>query len=994
MNTPLYSRTPTVTVLDNRSLTVRDIAYHRHPGSPDFTSERITRHQYDTRGFLRQSVDPRLHGPGLANVRYLTDLAGNVLRSQGVDNGTTVSLNDVAGRPFIEVNNIRTADDGTDGRGQAVTRTWQYEDSELPGRPVSVTEQVSGKAPLITERFVYAGNSDAEKALNLAGQCISHYDTAGLVQTGGIALTGVPLSVTRHLLKDADDPDAVADWQGNDASAWNDQLASEMYTTLTTADATGAVLTTTDAKGNQQRVAYDMAGLLSGSWLTLKDGTEQVIVASLTYSAAGQKLCEAHGNGVVTTYTYEAETQRLTGIKTERPAEHASGAKVLQDLRYEYDPVGNVLKITNAAEETRFWRNQKVVPENTYVYDSLYQLVSATGREMANAGQQGSRLPSATTPLPTDSTAYTNYTRTYSYDEAGNLTQARHSAPATNNSYTTNITVSGRSNRGVLSTLTENAADVDALFTAGGQQRQLQPGQSLIWTPRNELLKVTPVVRDGSADDSESYRYDGGSRRVLKVNVQKTGGSTQTQRVLYLPGLELRTTKTGDTQTEGLQVITAGKAGRAQVRVLHWTTGRPTEITDDPLCYSYDNLTGSSQLELDGDGNIISMEEYYPYGGTAVWIARNQTEAGYKTIRYSCKERDATGLYYYGYRYYQPWAGRWLSSDPAGTVDGLNLFRMVRNNPVVFIDSNGLNSELLYSQAFKRTAKKYNVIIGVRAPNPLGETLLKEGFPSKNFHMKAKSSPTGPTAGFIAEDSIYSKVSPSVYKKQRASIDKAKTLGSKPIDLVISKSRIKELIETGNLNVLGENHYSANYPSGTQEFGIGNNGKVLNSEGKPVKVMTNPPEIGEKKNNSSPITADYDLFALIPSVNQSINERPLTVPQRLLRGNFSLPFTNPKEKNGMGEDVNMGNLHQFGNTIVNSLNKEINAEGYTGGKLVWHNDETGNPFSPGFDENDKPIFFLPSGDTFQAKNKSELLDFYSGLRRSGYYPEYSPIFGF
>ncbi|MBT2375381.1 RHS repeat-associated core domain-containing protein [Pseudomonas fluorescens] len=64
-------------------------------------------------------------------------------------------------------------------------------------------------------------------------------------------------------------------------------------------------------------------------------------------------------------------------------------------------------------------------------------------------------------------------------------------------------------------------------------------------------------------------------------------------------------------------------------------------------------------------------------------------EAGYKTVRYSGKERDASGLYYYGYRYYQPWAGRWLSADPAGTVDGMNLFRMVRNNPIAYHDDQG-----------------------------------------------------------------------------------------------------------------------------------------------------------------------------------------------------------------------------------------------------------------------------------------------------------------
>lgn len=690
MNNALFNNTPSVTVLDNRGLIVRDIAYHRHPGSQDVTSERIIRHQYDARGFLTQSADPRLHDAGLANFSYLTDLAGSVLRTQGVDNGITVALNDAAGRPFIAFSNISTADDGNGDRSQAMTRTWQYEDEALPGRPVSITEQVSGEDARITERFVWAGNSDVEKALNLAGACISHYDTAGLTQTDSVALTGVPLSVTRRLLKDADNPDVAADWQDADASAWDGLLAAESFTTLTTADATGAVLTTTDAKGNLQRLVYDVAGLLSGSWLTLNGGTEQIIVSSLTYSAAGQKLREVHGNGVVTTYTYEARTQRLTGIKTERPAGHASGAKVLQDLRYQYDPVGNVLKITNDAEETRFWRNQKVVPENTYVYDSLYQLVSATGREMANTGQQGSSLPSATVPLPNDSSAYTSYTRTYTCDEAGNLTQIRHSAPATNNSYTTNITISDRSNRGVLSTLTENPSDVDALFTAGGQQKQLLRGQSLVWTPRSELLKVTPVVREGDTSDSESYRYDTGSQRVLKVSEQKTGSSTQMQRVLYLPGLELSSTTSGDTETESLQVIAVGEAGRAQVRVLHWESGRPAEITGDQMRYSYDNLTGSSQLELDGDGNIISMEEYYPYGGTALWTARSAVEAEYKNVRYSGKERDATGLYYYGYRYYQPWVGRWLSADPAGTVDGLNLFRMVRNNPITLEDEDGL----------------------------------------------------------------------------------------------------------------------------------------------------------------------------------------------------------------------------------------------------------------------------------------------------------------
>lgn len=693
----LHAGTPRVTVCagpagqasDRRRPVVRIIDFCRRPGAPDVTRTLVTRHRHDARGFLAHSADPRLHKAGLANFTYFTGLAGSVLRTQGADSGTTISLRDVAGRPVIRVSSISIAADGTDDQSQAVTRTWRYEDAALPGRPLSVTEQAAGDAARVTEHFVYAGGGDAEKARNLAGALMQHYDTAGLVHTGRVALTGVPLCATRLLLAGEDGLGMVSDWQGGEPSAWQSRLGGEAYTTLTTADAAGAVLATIDARGNRQRMAYDVAGRPRSNRLKLKGGAEQIIVASLTYSAAGQKLREAHGNGAVTTYAYDVSTHRLTGIKTIRPAGHASGAKVLQNLRCGYDPAGNVLKVSNDAEATRFWRNRKVVPENTYVYDSLYQLVSASGREMADAGREGAVLPPAI-PLPACGSAYTCYTRTCTYDDGGNLTQVHHSAPATGNSYTTKITVSDRSNRGVLSMLTESAADVDALFTAGGQQKTLLPGQCLAWTSRSELLKVAPVRRDGGVDDRESYRYDGKGQRILKVSVQRAGSVARTQRVIYLPGLELRSTTGGNARTEFLQVISAGGTGRGQVRVLHRESGKAGSTVSVQVRYGCDSLSGSSGLELDGDGRVISIEEYYPYGGTAVWAARSAVEADDKTVRYSGKERDATGLYSYRYRYYQPWAGRWLSVDPAGAVDGLNLFRMCRNNPVTNKDVSGL----------------------------------------------------------------------------------------------------------------------------------------------------------------------------------------------------------------------------------------------------------------------------------------------------------------
>lgn len=737
-----YRNTPTIIVRDNRGLGVRDISYHRHPDTPALTDERITRHQFNALGQHVLSIDPRLfenqqaEAAGKPNFTYRVSLTGEVLRTDSVDAGSTLTLNDIDGRALLKISPT------------GVICRWQYEEAPQAGRLLSISEQGVGEQSRITERFVWAGDSQAEKDLNLAGQCVRHYDTAGRSQTDSIGLTRAALSVTRQLLNQCNQ----ADWQGADESAWEDLLVPGLFTTTCFVDATGTLLRQVDAQSHLQRQAYDVAGLLIGSWLTPKDGTEQVILKSLAYSAAGQKLREEHGNGVVTTYSYEPQTQRLTGIRTERPAGHASGSKMLQDLRYDYDPVGNVLSLRNDAEATRFWRNQKVVPENRYVYDSLYQLVTASGREMADIAQQGTNLPSATIPLPTNDGAYTLYTRSYRYDRGGNLTQLCHYAAATNNSYTTNMTVSERSNRAVLSTLTEDPTQVDALFDAGGHQRQLQPGQPLSWTPRGELAQVTPVVREGRAADHETYRYDASSQRLEKLSSQQTGHSTQTQRVLYLPGLELRTRQSGDAVKETLHIITVGKAGRAQVRMLHWETGTPDGISNDSLLYSYDNLIGSSGLELDERGQVISQEEYYPYGGTAVWAARSQAEASYKTVRYSGKERDATGLYYYGYRYYQPWVGRWLSADPAGTVDGLNLYRMVRNNPISGYDINGL---------MFRAVSKVLVSVGAAAA-----TLAYES----NKHANIESEPAQSSLNTFGNDKIHNLNKDVIEKRNNFSV--------------------------------------------------------------------------------------------------------------------------------------------------------------------------------------------------------------------------------
>lgn len=700
-NAPLVHRqTPSVSAFA-RKLKVREIACHRDALALGQTTLLITRHRYDPRGFLDRSVDPRMAGRGLVNFALGNDFTGKVLRVQSVDAGIEVALADIDGRPLVHVSAIAAGAEGRDDYSQAVVRRSMYEAHGLAGRLSSISDTVGGGVPRMTQRFVYGGSSALERGRNLAGRCTRLYDTAGLALHDAIAMTGTTLSVTRRLLGQGDEVQTVVDWQGESIDEWDRALepTAQAHTTCSVVDATGTVSSIVDAAGNRRRVTYDIAGRLQASWLRRKDSQECEIVRSTSYLAGGHKTRELQGNGVSSTYFFEPRTQRQVQLRIERPASHALGARLLQDLQYSFDPVGNVVSERDEADNRRFWRNQVAEPQTTYCYDSLYQLVGACGREQVNASSRAGEY-NTPSPSPYDETLVTRFTRNYIYDTAGNLTRMVHRVPASNHCRVVEITVSGRSNRAVLGIMAKTPAEVEALFTAKGQQISLLPGNPLCWTPQGELHQVISQQREEGRHDHEHYRYDSASMRVLKVNTQWSAASQHTLRVTYLPGLELRCTTRDASLEEELQVISVGEPGHAQVRMLHWCSEVPDGLENDQLRYSYDTPLGSGILEVDGAGRLISHEAYYPFGGTALWVARSELEGSYKTLRYSGKERDATGLYYYGYRYYQPWVGRWLSADPAGAVEGLNLYCMVRNNPVTRRDADGRVGEMTFEAAF------------------------------------------------------------------------------------------------------------------------------------------------------------------------------------------------------------------------------------------------------------------------------------------------------
>jgi len=97
--------------------------------------------------------------------------------------------------------------------------------------------------------------------------------------------------------------------------------------------------------------------------------------------------------------------------------------------------------------------------------------------------------------------------------------------------------------------------------------------------------------------------------------------------------------------------------------------------------YHLGDHLGASHVVIGGDlataNRFINREEYFPYGETSFGSVAK------KRYRYSGKERDEeSGLSYFGARYYAPSLIRWVSCDPAGPADGLDLYVFTRNNPL------------------------------------------------------------------------------------------------------------------------------------------------------------------------------------------------------------------------------------------------------------------------------------------------------------------------
>ena len=120
------------------------------------------------------------------------------------------------------------------------------------------------------------------------------------------------------------------------------------------------------------------------------------------------------------------------------------------------------------------------------------------------------------------------------------------------------------------------------------------------------------------------------------------------------------------------------------------------------VMYIHTDGLGSPVARTDQNGNLISRTRYEPYGATAAGAT--------PTIGFTGHVNDpATGLIYMQQRYYDPYAGRFLSTDPvltdAKTGSAFNRYIYANDNPFKYIDPDGREVKVVGTDDFVKTTK-------------------------------------------------------------------------------------------------------------------------------------------------------------------------------------------------------------------------------------------------------------------------------------------------
>ena len=687
----VHARTPATAFFDTLGRPFLNVAQNRFVRDDVAVEEQFsTRVVLDIQGNQRAIID------ALARkiMSYDYDMTITKIHQNSADAGERWSLNDVTGKALLT----------WDSRDHRLRRTY-----DALRRPIGLFVQIGVMEEILAEQVVYGEGLPDDRMLNLRGKVFRQYDGAGVITNQPYDFKGNLLTSTRQLLADYK---SDVDWSRSPL------LEDEIFTGGTTYDALNRPLTVTTPDRSVARPAYNEANLLERVDVNLRGAAEATpFVTNLDYDAKGQRVLIEYGNRAHTHYSYDPLTFRLEHCKTTRSSDRA----VLQDLRYTYDPTGNITSIRDAAQETVYFKNQVVSASNEYVYDAVYRLIHAQGRELIGLLTEPQTTfddaPRMHQPLPTDGQAMRRYRESYDYDAVGNFLKVIHRAADGNWTRGYSYDDAHPGNNRLTGTHVGELKEQYA-YDADGNMTHMPHLPAMAWDFKDQLHMTRRQVVSGDHGETTYYVYSAAGQRVRKVTDGAAG--TKKKERLYLAGFEVYRKFDGGAvalERETLHVMDDKK----RIALVETKTIDGDEIQQESpqslARYQFDNHLGSACLELDESAAVISYEEYYAYGSTSLQSVRKHREVSPKRYRYTGKERDEeTGFYYHGARYYLPWLGRWCSCDPAGLVDGSNLYAYVRGNPVLLHDPSGHEGDSILD-TFKPGGKAFEAVDSFVNPN-------------------------------------------------------------------------------------------------------------------------------------------------------------------------------------------------------------------------------------------------------------------------------------
>jgi len=511
------------------------------------------------------------------------------------------------------------------------------------------------------------------------------------------------------------------DWGGRLVTV-TEEVSGQYYNTNYAYDSIGNLLQLADSKGQITTYTYDNLNRLTQT--TYPDSTTE----TRTYDNDGNLVSRLTQNDSLIQYSYD-QINRLTTIT------YPGGSTVT----YIYDKNSNRLEMTDPASTTTYTYDprDRLLSETrtingqaytfTYGYDAASNLIQLTypdGYSLSYTYDQLNRIVAvgslATISYRLNSEisqiAYGNGVQTaYSYDKLGrtigiktwnstsillslNYAYDPNGNPTSVNSgqetYTyddLNRLLTGSGSFGTVSytydqvgnRLTATLNGTQTTYTYGSYNKLLSASStSYTYDPNGNMITKTA----GSNEWTYSYDYE---NRLKQVNLN---GIAVLQATYDGDGRRIQTVA-GDTT---VYHYLAGSWNPAFVKDL--TANAATDIVfaaglrigkvqGAATSYYHLDRLGSVRLVTQQSGALSFQTIYQPYGALSA-------TTGTEMFQFTGKQLDsASGLYYYGLRYYDSQSGRFISADPQSpnymNPQSLNRYTYALDNPMVYTDPTG-----------------------------------------------------------------------------------------------------------------------------------------------------------------------------------------------------------------------------------------------------------------------------------------------------------------